>query len=292
MDIDFNIENYNLNDILNLFQVKHDFNEYDLKMAKKKVLKLHPDVSNLKKEYFLFFSKAYKVLYQMFEFKQKSRKEYSDNYSDHIEEKRENNFDNMFKNASEFSSWFNKTFEELRVQDERHDNGYNEWLKNSTIEKTDENIKSTSHMHNEIENRKKKLKQMVPYQGVQDVTLNLSTGGSSLDRSKQTYYGNTDIFSKLPFEDLKTAHTETLIPVNNDDYNKMQKFANVQEYSDNRKQNIEILSQEKSQNILNNKRQTEEEYANRIAYQLLEKQELAQKNNDIFMSRLQRLTNK
>ena len=31
MDIDFNIENYNLNDILNLFQVQHDFNEIDLK---------------------------------------------------------------------------------------------------------------------------------------------------------------------------------------------------------------------------------------------------------------------
>mgnify|MGYP001107086289 FL=1 len=55
MDIDLNIDNYNLDDILKLFQVTHDFDQQDLKEAKKKVLNLHPDKSDLKKEYFLFF---------------------------------------------------------------------------------------------------------------------------------------------------------------------------------------------------------------------------------------------
>ena len=293
MNIDFNINNYDLDDILNLFQVNHEFNEKDLKEAKKKVLGLHPDKSNLKKEYFLFFSKAYKILYQMYEFKQKTRKKQSDNYSDHVEETKPMvNMNTMFKNASEFSGWFNKTFEELRLQDERHDNGYNEWMKKSIIEDNNDNIKSTSHMHSEIENRKKKMKELIPYKGVQDITLNLSSGASELDRSKQTYYGNSEIFSKLPYEDLKTAHTETLIPVNNDDYNNRPKFANIQEYNNHRKQNIQLLSQDKSEELIAYKRRNEEENANRVAYQLLENQERAEKNNDIFMSRLQRISYK
>ena len=102
----------------NLFQVNHDFNEQDLKAAKKKVLSLHPDKSNLNKEYFLFFSKAYKILYQMYEFKQKTSKKYSDDYKDHVEEtKNIHNFNSMFKNAGDFSSWFNKTFDEFFFRD-------------------------------------------------------------------------------------------------------------------------------------------------------------------------------
>jgi hypothetical protein len=293
MDIDLNINNYNLDDILNLFQVTHDFDQQDLKEAKKKVLNLHPDKSQLKKEYFLFFSKAYKILYQMHEFKQKTRKTQSDEYSDHVDESKPVvNMNSMFKNASEFSGWFNKTFEELKLQDDRQDSGYNEWMQNSVVDDNTSNIKSTSHMHQEIENRKTKMKELIPYKGVEDLTLNLSTGGSELDRTKQTYYGNSNIFSKLPYEDLKTAHTETLIPVNDDDYNNMPKFKNVQEYNNHRKQNIQMLSSDKSDELMAQKRRNEEESANRIAYQLLENQERAEKNNDIFMSRLQRISYK
>ncbi len=157
---------------------------------------------------------------------------------------------------------------------------------------TNNNIKSTSHMHQEIENRKQKLKQMIPYQGVQDVTLNLSSGGTELDRSKKSYYGNTDIFSKLPYEDLKTAHTESIIPVSNEDYINKKKYSSVDEYNNHRKQNIELFSKDESEKILRQQKQKDEEYANKIAFQLLEKQELAEKNNKIFMSKLQRIGNK
>lgn len=292
MDIDLNIENYNLTDILNLFQVRHDFNDVDLKNAKKKVLMLHPDKSKLEKEYFLFFTKAYKVLYQLYEFKQKTSKKYSDEYKDHVEETKSiHNFNSMFKNAGDFSSWFNKTFDELKLNDEHSENGYNDWMKESVSEENN-NIKSTSHMHQEIENRKQKLKQMVPYQGVHDITLNLSSGGTELDRSKKSYYGNTDIFSKLPYEDLKTAHTESIIPVSNEDYLNRKSYSSVDEYNNQRKQNIEIFSKDESEKILRQRKQKDEEYANKIAFQLLEKQELAEKNNKIFMSKLQRIGNK
>ena len=48
-----------------------DFNADDLRRAKKIVLATHPDKSKLDKEYFLFFSKAYKVLLEIYQFKSK-----------------------------------------------------------------------------------------------------------------------------------------------------------------------------------------------------------------------------
>ena len=54
--IDLNIENYDLNDLLELFKIDFDFNENDLKSVKKMVMQTHPDRSKLDKKYFLFFS--------------------------------------------------------------------------------------------------------------------------------------------------------------------------------------------------------------------------------------------
>ena len=60
--LDLDIDNYEYEDILNLFKLNINFGENDLKNAKKQVLNMHPDKSNLDKKYFLFFSSAYKML--------------------------------------------------------------------------------------------------------------------------------------------------------------------------------------------------------------------------------------
>lgn len=64
--LDLNIDNYNLPDILALFNLPTLFNEADLKRAKLAVLKTHPDKSRLPKEYFLFFTKAYRIIHQIY----------------------------------------------------------------------------------------------------------------------------------------------------------------------------------------------------------------------------------
>ena len=69
--VDLDISNYNLEDILRLFQVPENFNEADLKRAKQQVLRIHPDKSRLEPKYFLFYSKAYKTLYSIWEFNNK-----------------------------------------------------------------------------------------------------------------------------------------------------------------------------------------------------------------------------
>ena len=73
-NLDLNIDNYNLNDLLELFNISNNFTEEDMKKAKRKVLQLHPDKSNLDKKFFLFFTKAYKIIYGIYEFRQTSQK--------------------------------------------------------------------------------------------------------------------------------------------------------------------------------------------------------------------------
>lgn len=74
--LDLNIENYNLPDILALFNLPTLFNDQDLKRAKMMVLKTHPDKSNLSKDYFLFFTKAYRIVHQIYTIRNPSVKEH------------------------------------------------------------------------------------------------------------------------------------------------------------------------------------------------------------------------
>ena len=54
-DLDLNINNYSLEELLNLFHLDYNFGENELKMAKKMALKTHPDKSGLSMKYFIFF---------------------------------------------------------------------------------------------------------------------------------------------------------------------------------------------------------------------------------------------
>jgi hypothetical protein len=103
MNVDLNINNYNLNDILNLFRLPVDFSEIELKRAKQIVLKTHPDKSGLSSEYFLFYSKAYKMLYSVWEFRKKgdvnkisSNTDYN-NVEDYSEKDKKKILDNLFE---------------------------------------------------------------------------------------------------------------------------------------------------------------------------------------------------
>ena len=52
---DLNINNYDLNDLLNLFNIPFDFDNSHLKTCKRRVHMSHPDKSGLDKDYYLFF---------------------------------------------------------------------------------------------------------------------------------------------------------------------------------------------------------------------------------------------
>ena len=291
MDIDLNIENYNLEDILNLFKLDINFNNNDLTNAKKIVLKTHPDKSGLDKEIFLFYCKAFRILKNINDFKNKEEK---CSYSKYIKSGYINDLDNetneeivnnvMKNKKSSFNKWFNKLFEDLKLNDDQ-DNGYGDWLK-SDNDLDNEKINNLNSMHEKIENKKKSMSQLV--RKTDYSMLEFSSNQSFLDGNNNY---NSDVFSNLGYQDLKNAHTETLIPVCQDDYNNHIKFNNVttyKQYRDN--QNLQTLSKEESERLLNKEYAKNEDIATNIAYKLLKEEEKNREKNKMWWSNLKLLS--
>ena len=65
-DFDLDIDNYDLEDILNLFHLDYKFDKKSMKKAKAMALKTHPDKSGLDNEVFIFFSRAYNILSKLY----------------------------------------------------------------------------------------------------------------------------------------------------------------------------------------------------------------------------------
>ena len=66
MNIDLNENNYDYDKLLGLFSLRDNFNKNDLKEARKKVLRLHPDKCKLDVKYYNFFLKMYKKVEQIY----------------------------------------------------------------------------------------------------------------------------------------------------------------------------------------------------------------------------------
>ena len=114
-ELDLNIDSYNLHELLSLFKLNEGFTSEELKSAKRIVYATHPDKSGLDKKYFLFFSKAYRLLVQVNEFKTKSTKQEVDKHlsfqemtADGVEPYKQRIIDGFSK-----ESGFNKKFNEL-----------------------------------------------------------------------------------------------------------------------------------------------------------------------------------
>jgi hypothetical protein len=228
--LDLDLDHYSLDDLYHLFNIEDGLlNENTLKYAKQIVLKMHPDKSHLDSKYFLFFSKAYKRLYGIYEFQNKSTKKiYKD--EDFFEESNRNVLNNMFeknkdfKDPKNFNSWFNEAFEKHRLENPI-EQGYGDWLKSDEgIMNISENV-SKSNMNEIFEQKKKQIQAVSIYTGVTD-TFASTLGGSLLSGG--------DNFTTDEYTDLRQAYTETLIPVTEEDYNKIQKFNNISEYKAHR----------------------------------------------------------
>jgi hypothetical protein len=177
-NLDLNIDHYQLEDILNLFKIPSIFDENDLKKAKKMVLQTHPDKSQLHPDYFLFFSKAYKMLYGIWEFKNKQTKEpisYDpENFQyKKIQDREKTQILDQFlsktdlKDNKKFQQWFNEQFEKNKLETEEQTNGYGEWLKSNDDLEEQREIHHTQ-LGEEIEKKKKHLRAMIVHKYISE----------------------------------------------------------------------------------------------------------------------------
>jgi hypothetical protein len=300
-ELDLDINNYDLQDILHLFKLPVNFDEQDLKRAKQIVLKTHPDKSNLPSDYFLFYSKAYKMLYSVWDFRKRGdvdskvakNTEYS-NYSDEEKNVLLDQFFNSndkFKNSNHFNAWFNKQFEKNKLQNEYEAKGYGDWLKSEEDIEEAKNV-SMATMRQEFDKKKAQARSLIVREDVQEIWGNNSISASELSNDAPGTY-DSGLFSGLGYQDLYKAHTETVIPVTEEDYEQKQKFGSVNEFVSYRNsQNTVPLSEQQALQYLNQKNMKEEERAVRRAYELAKQTEQAKAKNQEFWSGLQLLQNR
>ena len=292
MSDDLNIENYKLEEILNLFKLPYDFTDKNLKQAYRMALKTHPDKSGLDNDYFRFYMKAYKIVEKIFNFRKKRNHSNYDTVYNANEENISKDKAILLhalngKSIKEFNNWFNEMFEEVKLQDGETDNGYSDWIKNNHVEESNEKI-SLSQFGQIFEKKKTECKALVKHNDILDFSTN--NGGYNLSREKITNY-SSDIFSKLRYEDYKKAHTETVVPVTHQDFINKKKFNSVDAFKRHRSsQNITAPSLQQSQKYLAEKNKNNTELDSRRAFNIIKRDEEIAKMNKKWWANLQRLT--
>ena len=284
-DIDLIIDNYNLDDLLNLFKLSHDFTRDDIRNAKKIVMKTHPDKSGMDKKYFLFFSSAYKIIYAIHEFRDRSDKNRSTEYSIEKDEEKEKMIESI-KDKSNFNRIFNELFEKHQIKDEATETGYGDWLKSD--DGIDTRTTTMSQMNETFEQKKEEVKALTVRKDVQDTTTH--NHYDLAGNTPESY--SAALFSTLQFEDLKKAHVESVIPVTQKDFDERPKFSNVQDMRRQRDtQDTKPLSQQQATDYLNQRKGMENKTDTQRAFQLAKQDEAARKANDAWMSGFKLLTN-
>ena len=280
--LSLDIDDYDLNDLLKLFNLTIDFTNDDIKQAKKIVLMTHPDKSKLDKKYFLFFSKAFKIVYKLAE--HKNHRNQSTNYI--IDESNENDeYVEKIKKMDNFNKWFNDTFEKLKLSEKGE--GYGEWFSTNN-DVNQEECKNLRDMNERIDAKKASMRSLIKHNEINDYQ-NISQGANLLNNECENY--SSDIFSKLRYDDLKQAHTETVVPVSEDDYNNVKKYNTINALKQDRGRQIEIINNEQSNQILSDKRKSEVRSSVNRSYMLARQEEENQKKKDLWWSELKQIKN-
>jgi hypothetical protein len=301
---DLDITNYELHDILLLFDIPSNFSERDLKYAKSVVLKTHPDKSGLDPDYFRFYSAAYKTLFSIWEFRKKGDvKSDSIQNVEYLSTSEDNDkkvlLDNFFKtnkqldDKKKFNDWFNEEFDKNKISSENEQKGYEEWFRGNDVNESNDNgvTITMANMGEEFEKRKTKARtvSLIKHHDIQELSLNNSISASELSSDAPSSF-DSDLFSNLGFQDLQKAYTETVIPITHEDYELKTKFKNIDEYVKFRgTQNMNPLLEQQAIEFLKNKEKKSDEVAVKRAYELAKQTELAQQKNNIFWSNLQRI---
>lgn len=285
-DIDLNIDNYNLDDLLGLFKLGYNFTENDMKQAKRIVLKTHPDKSKMDKKYFLFFSRAYKVLYSIHQFRTQSNSDKSTVYTIEKDEAKEK-FIKSISKTENFHKVFNDFFDNNYIRTDDIKTGYGDWLK-SDEDLNDDKISNMTQMNETFEKKKNTMRALAKKEEIKDTGnesyLNLS------GNTPESY--SSSLFSNLQYEDLKKAHVETVIPVSRQDYEEKQKFSNMNDlkmYRDT--DNMAPVSLQQSKQLLKNQQNLENKNSVMRAFELAKQDEISKKTNSEWLTRFKQLKN-
>ena len=294
-EFDLNIDNYSLDELLELFKLQRNFTANEFKEAKKIVLATHPDKSKLDKQYFIFFSKAYKLLFKVNEFKNKKTnlnvtqhgemtyEEFMGLEANSVkrEDSAEQKIVNKISKKANFNQWFNDAFEKNYVKQDE-ENGHGDWFS------------SNDDIDIDGENDNEKFKNMKRRNKEHAITLagdpsaieggsRLGANGFSLGSSNSSYGGG----------DLRTVYKdECVLSVDESDYDESKRYSSIEELKQARgSQNIKPMNNEEAKRQLLERHNEEKERDTTRAMRLVEEEETYKKQTKSFWSSLLKITN-
>ena len=146
-------------------------------------------------------------------------------------------------------------------------------------------------MASEFMKKKNQVRSLIVHKDVNEMYAN-NLGASDLTTNAPEEY-SSDLFSNLSYQDLKRAHTESVIPVTDEDYHKLQKFKNVNEYTAHRNtQDTKPLSETQALEYLKNRTQAVDKEATKRAYELAKQVEKSKQNNKSFWGNIMKITDR
>jgi hypothetical protein len=276
--VDLDINNYSVEDLFLLFNISH-LDEETMKFAKKTVLKTHPDKSKLEPSYFLFYSQAYRRLFGIYEFQNKSKKTNKTQDTFFNQEKSDILDKLKFKTTKDFNTWFNKQFEEHSVS-ELNAEGYGDWLK-SDDDICNVGSVSKADMADAFEKQKRITKSIIQYDGVNDSESRVFSG---------SILGKTSNYTSDTYSDLRQAYRESVIPVTEEDFVNAPKYNSLEEYNSSRT-NIKPSDKEEAMNILKQNKQKEDNESISTAFFYAQQLEKSKERNNAFWSNLKQIEN-
>ena len=302
-DLDLDIRNYKLEDITKLFKIPLVFNESDLRTAKLAVLQTHPDKSQLPKEYFLFFSSAYKMLYQVYTFRSGKNRNNKESYKEIVDEETVDANEDSMKlcvdkvkrlSAADFNKLFNEHYEKCKIEMEE-DAGYEDWFRSQNKDDDDSGElinASWDQRVSHIDKKKQTLRESLALVSKNNLEcVNIYGGGSmhgcALGQGAPAEH-SSGLFSSLQYEDLKKAHEESIIPVTNED-----NISNYSSYDDIKfkrtQQSIAPMKTDEANKYLNKSKEDENALSSMRAYNLFKQDEINKKKNEKFWNNLKQL---
>lgn len=303
------IQNYNFQELLDLFELNVDMKLEDLKRAKRKVLYLHPDKSKLPPQYFLFYKKAFEIIVGFFEEKTKQEREIPNTetpikYKPVINDTNDDEIQKVAKTIQQYQSQngdtkFNQKFNELFDQNMSRpiDTTRNEWFQSDKPTYAYDQPVTQQNMGQALNTIKTQAakQQLAKYKGVDNIYSNVYGLGTCFHDDSEDNgdsYIAADLFSKLKFDDLRRVHKDqTVFLVSEQDYDPNSRAKSLDHLSRERNtQDLTPIEKSYAESILE---QQQKEYERQM-YQKqhnsrLRTMEYEEKNRDV-MANFLRLT--
>ena len=293
------VQTYSFQEILALFHLETctQITLEDMKQAKKIVLGMHPDKSQLPPEYFLFYKRALDIVVDFYQEQTRTQQTVPMTNPVYVPQGSKTGLDTETQreiqkkiaktDTKEFQKKFNKLFDEnmLNTEKRKKDQERNQWFSQETPDTPIDTRQGDVHHKIEKIKQANLSQNMIKYQGVQP--LNMASGGpigNLYDEDMDNVYVSTDPFSKLKYDDLRKVHKdETVFSVSETDLQHVTQYQSTDHLRRVRgSQPLTPLDKKEAMRLLAQKQSTEQEQILKREYQAkLSNMQYEEKNNQV-----------